>query len=127
MVNQQSDDLSRVFQALSDPTRRAIIARLARGPETVGAISRPFRMSLPAVSKHLRVLEAANLIRREFKGRERICRLNPPTLAQAYDWLGFYRRFWQERLDALDDLLRESTPDSSTDEGKPATRRREDE
>ncbi len=103
MTNHRAVDLSRVFQALSDPTRRAILARLAAGPGTVGEISRPFRMSLPAVSKHLRVLEAANLIRRECRGRERICRLNPPALAQAYDWLGVYRRFWQERLDALDE------------------------
>ena len=107
MVNYQSTQLDSVFHALADPTRRAIVGALAEGPKTVGEISRPFRISLPAVSKHLKVLEKAKLVRRQIRGRQHLCRLNPAALAEAYDWLGFYEEFWRERLDALDELLRE--------------------
>ena len=107
MVNYQMRDLDGVFHALADPTRRAIIGALAAGPKTVGEISRPFDISLPAVSKHLKVLERARLVSRQVRGREHHCRLNPQTLAPAHDWLSFYSGFWGERLDALDALLRE--------------------
>lgn len=106
MVNYQTPDLDRIFHALADPTRRAIIGALAEGPKTVGEISRPFDISLPAVSKHLKVLERARLVTREVRGREHHCRLLPQTLADAHDWLSFYAGFWEQRLDALDALLR---------------------
>lgn len=107
MVNYLAPDLDSVFHALADPTRRAIIGALARGPKTVGEISRPFDISLPAVSKHLKVLERAGLVTRQIRGREHHCSLSPETLAPAQDWLNFYSGFWQGRLDALDALLAE--------------------
>lgn len=107
MVNYQTPDLDHVFHALADPTRRAIIGALSGGPKTVGELSRPFDISLPAVSKHVKVLERAGLVTRQVRGREHHCRLNPESLASAHDWLSFYSGFWQERLDALDALLRE--------------------
>lgn len=106
-------DLDGIFHALADPTRRAIIGALAQGPKTVGEISKPFDISLPAVSKHLKVLERAQLLTRQVHGREHHCRLNPRTLASAHDWLSFYSGFWQERLDALDALLREEGEDDN--------------
>jgi DNA-binding transcriptional ArsR family regulator len=106
MVNYQIRDLDGVFHALADPTRRAIIGALADGPKTVGEISRPFDISLPAVSKHLKVLERARLVAREVRGREHHCRLVPQSLAGAHDWLSFYSGFWEERLDALEAMLR---------------------
>lgn len=113
MVNYQTHDLDGIFHALADPTRRAIIGALARGPKTVGEISRPFDISLPAVSKHLKVLERARLVTRQVRGRKHHCRLNPQSLASAHDWLSFYSGFWQERLDALDALLREEVEDDN--------------
>jgi len=107
MVNYQIHDLDGIFHALADPTRRAIIGALAGGPKTVGEISQPFDISLPAISKHLKVLERARLVTRQVRGREHHCRLNPQSLASAHDWLSFYSGFWRERLDALDALLRE--------------------
>ncbi len=97
--------LDRVFHALSDPTRRAILDRLAEGEATVGHISGPFPISFAAVSKHLGVLERAGLVTRKARGRERVCRLNPAALADARAWLGFHQRFWAERLDALDAMV----------------------
>jgi DNA-binding transcriptional ArsR family regulator len=111
MVNYQVHDLDGVFHALADPTRRAIIGALAAGPKTVGEISRPFHISLPAVSKHLKVLERARLVTRQVRGREHHCRLHPETLAPANDWLSFYSGFWGERLNALDALLHEQDQD----------------
>ena len=99
-------NLDLVFRALADPTRRAILARLAGGEATVGALSEPFPISLAAVSKHLRVLERAGLLTREARGRERVCRMNPAALEDARAWLEFHERFWSERLDALDELVR---------------------
>lgn len=95
-------DLNQVFQALSDPTRRAILDRLASGKATVSHLSRPFSLSLAAVSKHLGVLERAGLVTRETRGRERVCRINPAALENAWDWLRFHERFWTDRLDALE-------------------------
>ncbi len=111
MINYQMHDLDSVFHALADPTRRAIIGALAEGPKTVGEISRPFDISLPAVSKHLKVLERARLVTREVRGREHHCRLNAKSLADAHDWLSFYSGFWEQRLDALDALLRDEGDD----------------
>jgi len=102
----QSDDrLSRTFEALAAPTRRAILARLARGPATVGELARPFDMSLPAVSRHLKVLETAGLIRRERQAQWRRCHLEPEPLGDAAQWIDHHRAFWEARFDALDRYL----------------------
>ena len=94
--------LSRLFAALSDPTRRAILARLAHeGETTISALARPFEMSLPAISKHVRVLEHAGLLERRVRGREHRCRLQPRPLKDAVDWLAEYRQYWEGQLDAL--------------------------
>ena len=98
-------NLDLVFHALGDPTRRAILARLAAGEATVGHLSRPFPLSFAAVSKHLGVLERAGLVTREARGRERVCRINPPALDDARAWLEFHERFWTDRLDALETLV----------------------
>ncbi len=107
MVKQTPGSLDRVFQALADPTRRAILERLAASPGTVTELSEPFQLSLAAVSKHLRRLERAGLVEREVVGREHHMRLRPETLADAWDWLAFHERFWNERLDALEQVLGE--------------------
>jgi DNA-binding transcriptional ArsR family regulator len=101
MVKYQSDYLSDVFGALADPTRRAILARLALGETSVGELAAPFEMSLPAVSKHLRVLETAGLIQRERQGRVRRCQLDGRPLKEAADWIEHYRRFWDAQLESL--------------------------
>lgn len=101
-----ADNLSNVLSALSDPTRRAIIARLAVSGETsVTALAKPFRMSLPAVSKHLRVLEAAGLISRGRDAQWRPARLKAAPLKDVSDWVERYRTFWEKRFDRLDDYL----------------------
>ena len=105
-------DLNRVFHALGDPTRRAILDHLAEGEATVSHLSRPFDLSFAAVSKHLGVLERAGLVTREARGRERVCRINPAALDDARNWLEFHERFWKERLEALEALV-EAGPDSS--------------
>src|SRR5499433_3351919 len=102
----RADRLSRTFSALADPTRRAILARLADGEASVTELAAPFAMSLPAVSKHLKVLEKAGLISRGRKAQWRPCRLEPEPLKEASDWLEEYRRLWEERLDRLDEYLR---------------------
>jgi len=98
--------LDRTFSALSDPTRRAIVERLADGEASVTELAAPFSMSLPAVSKHLKVLEKAGLISRGRKAQWRPCRLEPEPLKEASEWLEEYRRLWEERLDRLDEYLR---------------------
>lgn len=98
-------NLDLTFAALSDATRRAILARLALGEATVGQLAEPFAISLPAISRHLRVLEEASLIRRERQGQHRICRLDPQALRTASAWLEEYRRFWGDALDRLADHL----------------------
>jgi DNA-binding transcriptional ArsR family regulator len=105
MVNNQARQLNRVFGALADPTRRAILERLTRGDETVTALAAPFASSLPAISKHLRVLENAGLIVRRSSGRRRICRIEPSAMTGAAEWIDYYRTFWTERLDALEAML----------------------
>jgi DNA-binding transcriptional ArsR family regulator len=97
--------LDRVFHALADPTRRAIVARLAGGETRITAIAAPFRLSLNSVSKHVRVLEQAGLVRRRVVGREHLCSLNPRPLHDAAAWLEHYRAFWTERLDRLAELV----------------------
>ena len=116
MVKYSSARLDLVFGALADPTRRAMISRLARGESTVTALATPFRISLPAVSKHLKVLERAGLVRRTVAGRVHHCALVAAPLDQATEWVRYHRRFWADRLDALDTLL---TPTP----GKEVTRR----
>src|ERR1700756_693448 len=95
------DRLSTTYAALADPTRRAILAHLATGEATVGELAEPFAMSLPAVSKHLKVLERAGLIAKGRKAQWRPCRLEAAPLKDAADWLEHYRRFWEESLDRL--------------------------
>ena len=101
------DSLSMTFSALSDPTRRAILARLASGAASVGELAEPFAMSLPAVSKHLKVLEHAGLIRRGREAQWRPCQLEAGPLKDAADWLEHYRRFWEQSFDRLGDYLHE--------------------
>src|SRR5215813_3676530 len=108
MVNYYSSALDATFGALSDPTRRAILARLARGESTVKSLAAPFNMSLPAVSKHLRVLESAGLLKREIDGRIHRCRLAPDPLKNAAAWIDHYRRFWEGQFDALAEFLKSS-------------------
>jgi DNA-binding transcriptional ArsR family regulator len=101
-----TDRLSDTFAALADPTRRAILARLALGQTSVKELAEPFDMSLPAVSKHLKVLERAGLIARGKQAQWRPCRLEPEPLKAVDSWLEDYRRLWEERFDRLDDYLR---------------------
>ena len=101
------DQLSSTFAALADPTRRAILARLADGEATVTELAEPFAMSLPAVSKHLKVLEHAGLISRTRTAQWRPCRLEATPLKAATDWLAGYRRFWEDSFDRLEDHLQE--------------------
>jgi DNA-binding transcriptional ArsR family regulator len=98
----RSVELDRVFSALADPTRRAILQRLTRNAATISEIARPFSISLNAVSKHVMVLERAGLLRREIKGREHHCCIDPHALRTADKWFDHYRQFWEERLDALE-------------------------
>src|SRR5271163_4739935 len=103
----RADQLSATFSALADPTRRAILAKLSSGEASVTELAEPFRMSLPAVSKHLKVLERAGLIVRSREAQWRPCRLKAHSLKRAVDWLEQYRRFWEQSLDRLDDYLQE--------------------
>jgi DNA-binding transcriptional ArsR family regulator len=114
---QPSDALSLTFSALADPTRRAILARLAEKEATVGEIAAPFDISLPAVSRHLKVLEGAGLITRGRDAQWRPCRLAPQGLRPVDDWLSMYRRFWTDRFDKLDAYIAElkEAPDASED------------
>jgi DNA-binding transcriptional ArsR family regulator len=116
------DALSTTFSALADPTRRAILARLALGEASVGELAEPFDISLPAVSRHLKVLESARLIVREKDAQWRRCRLEAGPLKLAADWVEQYRDFWEERFDALDALLKQQT--TETQEANNGTKRR---
>ena len=102
-----ADPLSATFAALADPTRRAILARLAGGETSVTELAEPFRMTLPAVTKHLKVLERAGLISRSRQAQWRPCKLEAMPLREAADWMVQYRQFWDARLDRLDAYLRE--------------------
>ena len=101
------DTLSATFSALADPTRRAILARLSKGEATVTELAEPFAMSLPAVSKHLKVLETAGLITRGREAQWRPCRLDAGPLEEVAGWVETYRQFWEQSFDRLDDYLRE--------------------
>lgn len=108
----QSAELDRIFSALSDPTRRAILHGLTRHQATINEIAKPFPVSLNAISKHVMVLERAGLVRREVKGREHYCRLDARALREADEWLGRYRQFWEQRLDGLETYLVRKYPGS---------------
>ena len=120
MVEYHASQLDTVFHALGDATRRRMLRELADGERSVGELAKPFDISLAAASKHIKALESAGLIRREVRGRTHLCRLEPRPLAGAHEWLRFYERFWTERLDVLERLLREedaqNTPTPEGDE-----------
>jgi DNA-binding transcriptional ArsR family regulator len=115
MIN-QSPDLDRLFQALSDPARRAIIERLSRGPAPVSELARPLPMSLPSAMQHLGVLEAAGLVRSEKVGRVRTCAIQPQALGQVEQWINARRIEWEQRLDRLGDYLA-TMEDKGDDDG----------
>ena len=104
-MQQTSQKLDQVFFALSDGTRRGILARLAQGSTTIGELAAPFEMSKPAISKHMKILENAGLIERAITGRQHQCTLTTAGMKTAEDWLNFHRKFWESRFDALSDLL----------------------
>lgn len=108
MVEYNNMELDRTLAALADPTRRAIVARLTAGDARVGEVAEPFEMSLNAVSKHLKVLETAGLVRREVHGREHWLSFDGAPLTAASDWIDHYREFWEGRLDALSGFLRDN-------------------
>ena len=115
MVNSRQRQLDEVFFALSDPTRRQMLARLARGGDlTVAELSEPFEVSAPAVSKHLGVLERAGLLTREREGRVRRCHLVAEPLKEAAEWVETYRRFWESKLDQLADYLEQQQPEEDS-------------
>jgi DNA-binding transcriptional ArsR family regulator len=107
MVEHSAAQLDTVFHALGDATRRRMLHELSQGERTVSQLAEPFDMSLAAASKHIKALENAGLIHRDVRGRTHMCRLVAAPLAGAHDWLSFYERFWTDRLDALERLLRE--------------------
>lgn len=107
------DALSRTFSALADPTRRAILARLATGAATVGELAEPFDMSLPAVSRHLKVLTEAGLIERSTEAQWRRCALRGEGFRAASDWIELYRKFWEQRFDRLDAFLKKTDPEAT--------------
>ncbi len=118
-----ADRLSATFSALADPTRRAILARLASGEASVTQLAEPFAMSLPAVTKHLKVLEHAGLITRGREAQFRPCKLEPAPLRDATEWMETYRRLWEERLDGLERYLREIQAKDAKRAGKRATKK----
>lgn len=123
----QADPLSATFAALADPTRRAILARLALGETSVGELAKPFDISGPAISKHLKVLEGAGLITRGRDAQWRPCKLEPQALRGVDDWLDRYRKLWEERFDRLDDYLRElqaKSPQTKSGKEKKSGRKR---
>ena len=119
MVKYQEGDLDAIFGALSDPIRRSILDRLAQGEPSVTELAQPFNVSLPAISKHLRVLERAGLLTQEKDGRVRRCRLDAVPMKNASDWIARYRRFWEDQLDSLGDYLDRVQRDRSQEEDNP--------
>lgn len=105
MVEYSADNLDSVFHALSDPTRRAMLMRLAGGERKVGELAEPFDISLAAASKHIKVLESAGLVQREVQGRVHMCRLDVRPMHAGLEWMRHYEKFWTERLDVLEALL----------------------
>ena len=119
MVNYEQTILDHTFAALADPTRRAMLARLARGEASVGDLAAPHAMSLPAISKHLKVLERAGLIRRRKDGRVHRCSLDTAPMSAAVAWIETHRRFWEARFDALEDYLdNRLNPEDENDSSK---------
>jgi len=110
----RSQQLDSVFHALAHDARRRMLGRLAERELTIGELAEPLAMSLPAASKHVRVLEQAGLVQRAVMGRRHVCRLNPRPLAGADEWLRFYERYWNEQLDALDQLFADDNADVAT-------------
>jgi DNA-binding transcriptional ArsR family regulator len=115
----KGDSLSATFAALADPTRRGILAALAAGEATVSELALPFEISVPAISRHLRVLTDAGLIERKTRARWRICSLRPDAMRDAHDWLSSYRRYWEESLDRLAELVEEPTPSPNKKSAQP--------
>lgn len=118
----QTDALNLAFAALADPTRRAIVARLARGEATVNELAEPFELKQPSISKHLKVLERAGLISRSRAAQTRPCRLEAARLKEVADWVGAYRQMWEDSFDKLDAFLK--TTSSPSPKGKPHDRQR---
>ena len=116
MVKYQKIDLDATFGALADPIRRSILERLAQGESSVTALAQPFNVSLPAVSKHLRVLGKAGLLTQERDGRVRRCRLDAGPMKNASEWIASYRRFWEDQLDSLADYVDQLQRDQSQEE-----------
>ena len=116
MVNYISGQLDLTFSALGDPTRRAIIQRLASGRATVKELASPFRISLPAISKHLKILEQAGLLTRTKEGRTHHCELNTMPLKEANEWIVWHQQFWEQRFDALEQYLHSSDQPPSSKE-----------
>jgi DNA-binding transcriptional ArsR family regulator len=117
-----NDQLSVTFAALADPTRRAILARLAQGEASVTELAKPFDLSLPGISKHLKVLQRAGLVRQGRNAQWRPCRLDPARLQEASEWVGEYRRFWDESFQRLDEVLQDLIQKEKSDDNS----RRED-
>ena len=117
MVKLADDTLDATFAALADPTRRAILTRLSEGEATVGELAAPFEVTLPAVSKHLRVLERAGMLKQERDGRVRRCQLNAAPMREAAEWIDRYRQYWQGQLDALAEFLERQSNQSAEERG----------
>ena len=116
MVNYKAETLNHTFAALADPTRRAILERLSSGDSSVTALAEPFDVSLPAISKQLRVLERAGLLTQEKDGRVRRCRLEALPMKEAVEWIAQYQRFWEDKLDSLANYLENLEPETGDDE-----------
>lgn len=119
MVKYKAELLNRTFAALSDPTRRRMLEHLAQGDQCVTDLAKPYRMSLPAASKHVRVLEKAGLVRRRRSGRVHSLKLQAKPMQQASQWIQEYRRFWEESFDRLEDYLKELQKTKTPTKGKP--------
>ncbi|MCX5581414.1 ArsR/SmtB family transcription factor [Kaistia terrae] len=118
MVEHSAPHLNDVFHALADPTRRAMVARLSQSEQTVSELAAPFSITLAAASKHIKVLERAGLVARRIKGRTHLCRLEAAPLHAGMEWMRHYEKFWQQRLDILDDLLAADDAASKTQDSK---------
>ncbi len=121
MVDKSPARLDAVFRALADPTRRAMLRDLAKAPRTIGELAAPFDISLAGASKHIQMLERAGLIQREVQGRVHTCRLDPRPLHAGAEWIRHYERFWNQKLDALEALLK--AEDAAKPAAKPASKR----
>lgn len=124
MVNNQSQRLDDIFGALSDRTRREMLRSLAAGERSVGELAAPFDMTLAAASKHIKVLEHAGLVRRTVQGRTHLCRLEAQPLHTGLEWLRYYEKFWNQRLDALDAALRAEDRAAAATSTKPTKPKR---